>query len=255
MLKNYKQNAVSENLEFGKDGVKVSTTNQDNFTVKNNAGELVPVRAAAPIGDNDVVTLKHLKMKADVRVIGSVADEASLPAHGTVLTQIYHDIAGDNIHYAAVDGWELINVDGGPDKLVLFTIASGNKLADHIYQWDGTGNVWIDLGVSPDTLVGVTKVINSVITFVNGDGGKVDDLLATVPNDVKCVSLIIKPITAVTGGNIVIEHTEASLYNVTVVGDSYAIDYEIDSGEVSSFNITSVDDTAGVIQVSLTYVV
>ncbi len=166
MYKSYDQNGVASSVQLGKQGDKLhSLGGRIKATDKDDA--LVPVAVGAPQSGNDAVTLDFLKMKADIRVMGAIANLDTLPTTGQ-LTNVYYDQAGDQLVYGGTNDagdanvWDVLDVD--KDFMILAVVeiqkADTSVLfqADRLYQYDTVTSDWIDHGVSPaPDMSGVVK--------------------------------------------------------------------------------------------------
>jgi hypothetical protein len=120
-------------------------------------------KAAMPSDEDDVVTLKYLRTRADVVVVGQI-NGATPPAAAVVGRVFVCTTTGGvytvrRLYYDTGTRWEEIPGIEGLTMRVTDALAGGTVefLADHMYVWDADGGTWVDLGPATLTLSGVVQ--------------------------------------------------------------------------------------------------
>ena len=178
----YDLEGIGSTVELGNGGARIRD-NGGIVEARNNADDaLARMKAASPTEEDDLVTLKYLRTRADVRVTGQI-DGGSPPAAGTpgrvfictttggsyTLKYLYYDngvtwdevIPGEGLVVKVTD-----DLNGGTDEYD----------ADHLYQWDEDGGTWVDIGPVPAE-TGIMKT--AFVTLDYTDTGA--NLLKNVP--------------------------------------------------------------------------
>lgn len=155
--RNYSLEGIADNVELGKDGPRIKDDGtQSALEVRNPAdSDYLPLRAASPVGDNDVVTKEYLETTSGLRVTGQI-NGGSPPAAGTAgrvfivttaggsyaLGELYRDNGTSWVQITVTEGMRISITDdltGGTDEYT----------GDHIYLWDEDGSAWVDIGPAP----------------------------------------------------------------------------------------------------------
>lgn len=150
--KNYGLTGIGSTVELGKGGAKLKN-NSGAIEVRNNGDTVFAIlRAADPIGLDDVVNYRTLKIQGGSPVIGQINGGAP-PAAGTpgrlfvctttggayTVKYIYLDDGVAWVEFIPYAGMTInvtVNLTGGA---IEFT-------GDHAYMWDADGSNWIDIG-------------------------------------------------------------------------------------------------------------
>ena len=169
-VKNYGQSGVASSVEIGKGGARVRD-NAGAIEARNNADTgLANIRAASPVGDDDVVTKRFLATRANVQVVGQI-DGSNPPA--VVEGQIRVCTTSGGAYVAGLlyrgesGAWVAIFADLAsiPTNLVIVVavVLTGGTVsfaADTLYTFDGDAQTWELVGTS-QTLTGVNKSLRA----------------------------------------------------------------------------------------------
>jgi len=150
--KNYGQIGVGSPIELGKGGAKVKN-NSGVVEARNNADDdFAVVRAASPLGDDDVATKAWVERRYGVAISGQI-DGGAPPAAGTpgriflcttaggsyTLNYLYRDDGASWNEIVPVEGMTIGVTDALSGGTVEFQ-------ADHVYIWDLDATQWDDVG-------------------------------------------------------------------------------------------------------------
>lgn len=151
--KNYSQIGIGTNVEIGKNGPRFKDTS-GIVEFKNNADDAyIVVRAADPVADNDIVTLRYVRTQANVIVTGQI-DGTSPPAAVNGAVYVVTTTGGvyteNELWYGEGGSWTAITLLDGMTMRTTTDLTGGNIefTGDHNYQWDATGGTWVDIGPS-----------------------------------------------------------------------------------------------------------
>jgi hypothetical protein len=150
--KRYGLTGVADSVEIGKGGPRV-TDDSGAIEARNNADSaFAVVRAADPVGQDDVVTLRYLQTRADTRVTGQI-DGGAPPAAGSlgrvfVCTTTGGAYTVNHLYYDDGAAWVDVGPAEGQTIKVTDDLTGGavEFWGDHVYVWDADGSVWRDLG-------------------------------------------------------------------------------------------------------------
>lgn len=154
---------VSEDLQLGIGGPRL-IDDAGVVKVRNLTNtDYARLKAAPPTDENDVVTLKYLRTRADVVVTGQINGGAP-PAAGVqgrvfICTTTGGGYLVNRLYYDTGVAWEIIPEIEGLVIRISDALSGGavEFLADHIYLWDADGAAWVDGGPSTLTLSGVLQ--------------------------------------------------------------------------------------------------
>lgn len=154
--KDYGLIGIGPSVELGKDGVRVKDDGSGVAEVRTNDDTgYAKLRADHPVNENDVVTLRFLRTRADVRVTGQI-DGGSPPAAGTPGRVFICTTAGGSytlkyLYYDNGSSWDEIIPGEGLTIQVTDDLTGGTDeyIADHLYMWDLDAVTWRDLGPNP----------------------------------------------------------------------------------------------------------
>lgn len=202
---------IGPNVELGKDGVRVKD-NAGVLEARDNAdANYVIMRGGHPVGENDLVTLRYLRTRADVRVTGQI-DGGSPPAAGTPGRVFICTTAGGvynlkSLYYDNGATWEEIVPGEGLTIQVTDDLTGGTDeyVADHHYIWDADGSTWLDLGPNP----GETETVKGKpITLLHTDIGA--NLIKNVPSGAYAVRVKVNVTQVFDGTNPYLEVGDAA---------------------------------------------
>lgn len=162
---------VSDDLQLGADGPRLIDAG-GIVQVRNAANTAYArLKAAMPTDKDDVVTLKYLRTRADVVVVGQIHG-ATPPAAGSggrvfVCTTTGGAYTARRLYYDTGAAWEEIPAIEGLTMRVTDALTGGTVefLADHLYVWDADGASWVDLGPATLTLSGVVQKRDVAVTY------------------------------------------------------------------------------------------
>lgn len=186
--KDYSQQGIGANFEVGKNGVRVKH-NSGAAEIRNNAdADFAVLRAATPVGDDDVVTKGYLERRYNLAVTGQINGGAP-PAAGTPGRVYICTTAGGTytINYLYRDDgstWEEIVPYEGMIIGITDALTGGTVefLADHVYIWDLDAAEWDDVGPSASS---TSKLIEQrTVTLAYTDAGG-NNIGAAVPANAK----------------------------------------------------------------------
>ncbi len=259
-MKNFEQDGVNVDLQLGKEGLRLDGSSKTELVMRDKDGNLANIRAKAPVNGNDLVTLDYLNKKADIRVIDSISDLTAIPSAGQV-TKVYYDQAGDQLVYGGVtDGgsttvWDVLDTSVNFTVLATQEISDGGVVfeADHLYQWDASGSVWIDLGPAPEAdFSDVVKNKTYAFTFTSATSG---DVFTFATASKRVLSVVIDITTTFDNGITINDGTSnisTDLYDDSIV-DKYKIT-TINNGSTLTFGVVSSNPTVGAGNLIVTYV-
>lgn len=202
------QTGVAGTLQLSKGGNKIK--NAAGAIEARNAGDtaLVPLRAATPVGDNDVVTKGYLEKTADIRVKGEIYDSAGVvgsPTNASVgdvyiakdtvglftVNNLYRFVNAVAIASAIASDFEEIPTSEALKITVSDDLSNGGftLTADHVYIWDEDNTVWTDGGLSA-TQVDASKSEKDTLLF--------SDAPSKILENVKAGASVLKAIVKVT---------------------------------------------------------
>lgn len=157
---------IGVNVEIGKDGPRIkNTSGVVEFT--NQADDaFAKIRADHPTGENDVVTLKYLRTRANIVVTGQI-NGGSPPAAGTagrifMCTTTGGSYTAGVLYYDNGVTWEAVPVEDGTSIKIADDLTGGTLefLGEHIYVWNADSSTWVDIGPAPaDTQMVKTRRI------------------------------------------------------------------------------------------------
>lgn len=179
------QTGVASTIQLGKGGAKVK--NNSGVIEARNAADsaLAVVRAADPVGANDVVTKQYLLAQGNVTVVGNIYDSGSTTPASTQFTSaaqegkiaICNQSVGTfvNKRLYRLDTW---NTDVATSTWTEITPTEGFRFvngvassggttvyaADHIYVYDAQGAEWVDIGPAA-AVTNVTKNFKQTLAF------------------------------------------------------------------------------------------
>jgi hypothetical protein len=164
---------VSDDLQLGVDGPRL--IDAGGFVeVRDATGTaFARLKAGDPVDEDDVVTLRHLRTKADVIVTGQI-DGSAPPAAGTLgrvfactttggtytVNRLYYDNGVEWEEIPPIEGLAMRTTDALTGGTVEF-------LADHVYIWDADGAQWVNVGPATLTLGGVVQKKTVDFTFAS----------------------------------------------------------------------------------------
>ncbi len=150
--KRYGLTGVSSNVELGKGGPRLKDESGVVSARDTTDTAYAITRGADPVGEDDLVTLRYLRTRADVRVTGQI-DGGAPPAAGTpgrvfVCTTTGGGYTVNHLYYDDGAAWNDVGPAEGQTMKVTDALTGGavEFLADHAYVWDADGSVWRDLG-------------------------------------------------------------------------------------------------------------
>lgn len=181
--KNYGQSGIGPNVEIGKKGPRVKN-NSDVIEHRNNADDdFVVTRGAPPVGDNDYVTKKYLETSASISVSGQI-DGGSPPAGSftgeiRIVTTAGGSFGLKELYRWDGSAWEEVNRPDGLRISITTPLTGGTDeyLGDHVYLWDETGDVWVDVGPT-QSVSNIVRARRVTIDFNDADGAiNIGDLI------------------------------------------------------------------------------
>ena len=279
-VKKYGLSGAGSNLELGKGGPRV-VVNGVAIDVKNAANNaLANLRAASPVGDNDVVTLKYLETQAQVSVVGEIYDNTGSVAVYPVTpsaTQMYVCTSTSGAFtikklYRYVSGtatvfgsWEEYVPFAGMRMAVTIplTLGTDNYSGDHLYLWDAEGATWVDIGPSGAE----TRVVKSVRgTLAWNQSAGAFNIGATVPSGARALRSIVSVTTAFdgTGGTLTLGSAGGSAAEIapaaeidlktlgTYISDCY-VKYAAPTQLIGTLVLATGSPTAGAADIEIAY--
>lgn len=154
---------VSSDLQLGVDGPRLIDVGGHVEVRDATNVAYARVKAAEPVDEDDVVTLRYLRTRADVIVTGQI-DGSAPPAAGTLGRVFVCSTTGgaytvNRLYYDNGVDWEEIPQIEGLAMRVTDALTGGSVefLADHVYIWDADGVQWVNVGPATLTLSGVVQ--------------------------------------------------------------------------------------------------
>jgi hypothetical protein len=255
---------IGTNVQLGVGGVRIKT-NAGALDVKNAAdGALVPVRAASPVGDDDVVTKRYMMTRANVIVSGQI-NGTSPPAvvagavymcttagGAYVLNTYYRGESGVWVAYTPADGTAITVTTALTGGTVTF-------IADAIYEYDNGTSAWVLIGPA-GSLSKLTRPERCSLAF--GSSSTVD-IGSPVPDQAEIMRVIVNVTQAFNGSAPTVTFGKTAnntLLSVAVEVDLttiglYIIDcyYRTSGSEQMVAYYTATSSTAGAATVTLEY--
>lgn len=161
-------------LQWGINGPQIKN-NGGHFDFRNaDDTGFVNARAAAPIDDNDVATLKFVKTKKGIAIVSEQADTSlaipnntaanrvlvvTTPGNGAAIGDLLHDngsAVGIMEILTAIEGQAIAITDALVGGQITFT-------PDSIYVWDEDGGSWIKIG-DIGSVGGALRIVDFPIT-------------------------------------------------------------------------------------------
>ena len=167
---------VGSNVQHGKGGPRVKA-NSGAIEIKNAADNAFAVlRAAAPVGLDDVVNRRYLETRANVIATGQIngsSPPAVVAGSVYICTTTGTTFTAGRLYFGENATWnEIIPQEGlvisVTDALTGGTLTFG---ADHRYIWDLDNTIWVDLGPAPAEAK-LVKAVRQTLTF--GSSGTVN---------------------------------------------------------------------------------
>lgn len=165
---------VSGNVRLGKDGSRLR--NSGDLTaveIRNKADTaFARLRAADPVGLDDVVTKRYLETQANVIVTGQI-DGGSPPAVVNGVMYICTTAGGTfnlgDLYFGENGVWNPVVKLEGMTVSVTDNLTGGTLTfsGDHRYLWDADGSAWVDLGPAPSE-TRVVKTYRATLAFGTG---------------------------------------------------------------------------------------
>ena len=151
---NYGLRGVSGNVKVGNAGPRVKN-NAGVIEARNTADNaFAVVRAADPVGLDDVVTKRYLETRSNVIVTGKIdgnAPPAVVVGAVYLCTTTGGTYTAGRLYYGENAVWNEVIPAEGLTISVTDALSGGTLtfLADHRYVWDADGSVWVDIGPAP----------------------------------------------------------------------------------------------------------
>lgn len=160
---NYGLVGIGGNVEFGKGGPRWKN-NSGVLQARNNVdGAFAVVEAAEPTAANHLATKAYVDRLAAVFVKGQMINDVArlpddsgplVPSEGDIIIVTTVGTTWDTLKRLLVyrsAAWEYLFVSGEADGLRMTVTAAttggtDSYLGDHVYIWDDTGSVWVDVG-------------------------------------------------------------------------------------------------------------
>ena len=167
--KKYRLTGIGSVVEFGKGGPLAKVNGGILEHRLNDDSNFSIVRAASPIGDDDLVTKKFLETRANVVVSGQI-DGGAPPAVVNGAIYVVTTTGGayneGELYRGEGGSWVQVNVIDGLRITVTVPLSGGNIefLADHVCQWDAGSSSWKDIGPAA-SITKVRKAERATITF------------------------------------------------------------------------------------------
>jgi len=175
-VKEYGLIGIGGLVELSKGGVKLKNDSGALSARNNIDGDYVVVRGADPINDNDLVTKKYLKTRANVQITDQINGGAPpVVVNGAVyiVTTTGGGYTLKQLYYGTGGVWESITLVEGLEVVVTDALTGGTDeyLADHIYVWDADGTTWVMVGPA----IADTKLVkNERVTVTTASAGTVN---------------------------------------------------------------------------------
>ena len=212
-IKKYGLSGIGSNVELGKDGLRIKDTGSRIEFRDNTDSNLVPIRAATPVTDDDVVTKGYLEKNAEIKVTGEIYDNTGITGNSGTPTVGQIFIAKDTVGFAvanrlyrAITTTPIASASLGtdfeeiipPEGLRIgvsdaFTNGGFPLEADHVYIWDADAGEWSDIGPA----AAVTDVVKSKKATI---GTAATTLIVQAPAGSSGVKVIFKVTTPYSGG-------------------------------------------------------
>jgi hypothetical protein len=176
--KNYGLTGIAGTVELGKGGPKIK--NSSGAVEARNTGDTAYaiLRAADPVGLDDVVNFRTLKTQSGSPVIGQI-DGGAPPAAGTPGRFYICTTTGGTytVNYLYLDNgvaWVEQIPTAGQTISVTVDLAGGavEYLGDHAYMWDVEGGSWVDIG--PSTITATKQVLQRTVDIAYTDSGAIN---------------------------------------------------------------------------------
>ncbi len=253
-MKNYGQNGVGQDVQLGKNGLRTIATGDSVLSVRNKDNtDFAQVAIAPATADEHAVTLKQMKTRFDVRVVGQI-DGGTPPA--VVNGQVYictttgTTFTEGRLYYGVSGAWEEKEPADGCVIMVTTALTGGDleMTAEHQYQWDLDTTSWIDLGLIPE--VDFSNLLKTRrATYHAGDS----DIYISPMLEVDRFVLNVN--TAFVGdGELDIAGVDSDFYDLTKTG-MYVCYGEFENVENLEIQLTSGTFSAGSVTVTQFYTV
>lgn len=247
--KQYGLSGIGQDVELGKGGPRIRS-GSGYVEVITNGGVLAPIRAALPVGDNDVITKGYLETYYDVSVKGEIYDvlgvatfAPSSPTAGMVYLcttssgtyvakRLYRHNGTSFVEIIPPEGMRVVTTDAlssGTDKY----------LADHEYLWDLDNTAWVDVGPAA-----TESKVNKVLRATFDKDSTSFNIGAAIPNNSRVNKVLVSVVTPFDGSGASLSIGNST--NHSAIADTPEID-------LSATGTTSLDayikyDTGGQIQ-------
>lgn len=202
-VKKYGLGSIAGTVELGKGGPRLNANGAVIEARDNTNANLVPIRAASPIGDNDVVTKSFMLTQANVSIIGEIYNVGGTPTfypavfadtNVYICTQTVGSYTQKTLYWYNGTSWAAIGSFPGMRISMTTNLTHGTDqyTVDHIYMWDATNSLWIDIGPA-SAVTKVVKTIRGTIAFGSSSPVSIGTAVPTGANVLEATVQVVTP--------------------------------------------------------------